>query len=160
MSEDDDTILSSLFSKREELLRKLTLINNEFARVQRKQDAINSDLYAVERVIVQFGGQVSSAREPASEPEPFTLSHPNGNGDGKKRVGLRRLAKEHISDLPHEYTKDDVVRLLHDLVPDLAGINDNTLSGVMRELVADGLATIKIPATGRSPQIYERVSDI
>lgn len=138
----------------EGLLEKRAIYGKEKA-------VIDAKVAALDLIIAEFGGVVPNVnptgetRPNVAEPE-FKLVQPNGNGNATRKLpGMKVLAKRHFDELPNEYTKDDVDDLLKKITG-VRSINQNTLSGVMRELVAEGLGTIKAVATGRTAQVYEK----
>lgn len=83
--------------------------------------------------------------------------HPNTESQRRPR-GLGKTAKTFFGELPHNYTKADLEKILVREHPGLNGkVNENTLSGLMRDLVDDGLAIVKSPASGTRQQVYEKV---
>lgn len=167
-------ILNSLKEKRATIENERPKIEAEFERINRKKADLESRLSAIDIVIKEFGGANSSTEnqtEPISSQPSDELNEDvapttdfelkpkeNGHNGGDKRpYGLKQVARLRLSEVSNEFTKHDIVKVLLNSNENLTEINDNTLSGVMRDLVDKGVARIKTPASGTTPQIYEKV---
>lgn len=155
------TILNGLYAKRAEMEKERPTLEAEFARITERKRRLDEAIHSLDVVIGQFGGTIPSGETGIPEDESFHLAA-NGNGHRNSddaHVGLKTLAKRHFSELPSNYIKNDVEQLLFRHRPGLTKINPNTLAGVLRYLCEKNFAKIKIPAVGRSPQVYEKVED-
>ncbi len=142
-------ILNALQAKRAELETTRPTLEAEFERIAKRKRDLDDAIEALDVVIRQFGGTVSSTETPQR------VSAKNENQDDA-HIGLKALARRYVNELPTQFTKNDVEALIHERREGMVKLNPNTLAGVLRDLCDRGLARIKIPSVGRSPQVYER----
>lgn len=182
---DGQAVLHTLKEKQAKLAKELDEIKAEIQRLSDKEAVIGEKLKSFDVVIESFDGETTVIEAKASaqisepesqngnapdtvnetpteqnesESEPFELQ-PKVNGHKPKRIrGLKETARKRFNELPNQYTKEDVAEILTKEYPQLNGtVNDNTLTGIMRDLVDLGKATIKTPSTGKTKQVYEKV---
>lgn len=76
----------------------------------------------------------------------------------KARRGLKQTARDFFNELPNEYTKIDLMKILTREHPELKGkVNENTMTGIMKQFIRSGDARIKNRSKGKVLQVYEKV---
>ncbi|MGB7208606.1 MAG: hypothetical protein WBD27_08095 [Pyrinomonadaceae bacterium] len=156
---NENDFLNALYLKQAELNKLREPLDAEFERIAAKKSDLDSRILAIDTVIKEFADLTQNhPAKPERGAAQTSLYPQTGHGPPvTSQDGLKKYARANFELLPQQYTKRDVLALLQPARPGTA-INPNTLSGVMRNLVDAGLATIKTESTGRSPQIYEKVS--
>lgn len=137
-----------------------TLLVSDLSEKKQDESPFQESLTDEQAVEQRFGEQESLV-EDKKDSEQAVGNH-NGNGSDKliskgRSSNFRNLVRQEFHILPTLFTKHDVVKLMEKTYPELKGnINSNTMSGVMRSLVKNGLAKVRHKSTGISSQVYEK----
>lgn len=173
---DEQTVKDSLLELRASLAEKYTHAKLEVADLEQQIGAI--DLL----ITKQFDGdkqnvltveQETSDAKDISKETKLTVNSENGqNGNQprpksgkvkrfhKTREGsVRDTARKYFNELPKLYTKRDVANLVEIHHPSLKGkkVNENSLLGIVRDLVGRKMAKVKVDSSGTAPKIYEKL---
>lgn len=165
-------ILTGLLEKRATIERERSRVEAEYERACLRKQAFEDNLASLDSVIKMFKEteQLESDTQPidkinneaetdnGNKPVFHLKANENGHRPKRQRVGLNRTARNFFGELPTEYTKNNVAEILIREHPELNGkVNENTLRSVIKQFIDSKEARIKTPASGTSPQIYEKV---
>ncbi len=173
-------ILDGLLERRSSLENERPRIEAEFERINQKKTDLEQRLSAIDIVIKEFGGSIASISFAQGNGQPSVISEQSNKNSSdvktdaefthtpnegvkttilkRERRGMKTTAREFFGELPNEYTKNHVAKILIREHTELKGkVNENTLRGVVMQFIESGAARIKTPASGTSPQIYEKV---
>ncbi len=186
MEVDTQSVLTDLQSTRATLTKNGEVISAEIQLLLAKQDALKKQLASLDVVIDiysqdnGFAGEklanVESDAVDDSDNKTSLITNDQDFGsisantdqvdfqlDGQvssngKKMTMQQTVRENFDNLPTVFTKDDIKNLIVENRGTDKRINENALRSIIRSLKDDNLIEVKVPATGRSKQIYTKAN--